>query len=204
MLDFDKKIESKHFTLRALQNNDFEALKAITKDKQMWYYFTSDLSSESELKQWVKEAVQDHKNKKSLPFVIIENKSGQIVGSTRIANISVKDSRIEIGWTWIAKNHQSIGVNKHVTQMLFDYLFTETSTLRIEFKTDVLNIPARKALQKLGLIEEGILRSHTLMTNNRRRDTIFYSILKEEWLKKKQQDTAMHISNSDLNNKTQV
>ena len=55
---------------------------------------------------------------------------------------------------------------------------------KIEFKTDVLNIPARKGMQKVGLVEEGVLRSHTLMTNNRRRDTIYYSILRKEWKNK--------------------
>ena len=69
-------------------------------------------------------------------------------------------------------------------KLLFEYLFSETDTLRIEFKTDVLNIPAKKAMEKVGLIKEGVLRSHTLMTNNRRRDTLYYSILKDEWNKK--------------------
>jgi RimJ/RimL family protein N-acetyltransferase len=49
----------------------------------------------------------------------------------------------------------------------------------------VLNLQARKALEKIGAVEEGILRSHTLMPHNRRRDTIFYSILKNEWLELK-------------------
>jgi len=52
---------------------------------------------------------------------------------------------------------------------------------RVEFKTDVLNMPARKALLKFGAKEEGVLRSHTLMNHNRRRDTIYYSVLKSEW-----------------------
>jgi RimJ/RimL family protein N-acetyltransferase len=60
--------------------------------------------------------------------------------------------------------------------------------MRVECKTDVLNIPARKALVKINMTEEGILRSHTLMTNNRRRDTIYYSILKSEWPKIKVQN----------------
>jgi RimJ/RimL family protein N-acetyltransferase len=54
---------------------------------------------------------------------------------------------------------------------------------RVEIKTDVLNLPARKALQKIGAVEEGILRSHTLMTHGRRRDTIYYSFLEGEWEK---------------------
>ena len=68
---------------------------------------------------------------------------------------------------------------------MLQYAFESLNLERVEFKTDVLNLQARKALKKIGAIEEGILRSHTLMTNNRRRDTIYYSILKNEWLQMK-------------------
>jgi RimJ/RimL family protein N-acetyltransferase len=64
---------------------------------------------------------------------------------------------------------------------MFQYCFEELDFVRVECKTDVLNIPARNALTRMNMTEEGILRSHTLMTNNRRRDTIFYSILQSEW-----------------------
>ena len=61
------------------------------------------------------------------------------------------------------------------------YCFEECEAVRVEFKTDVLNLPARKALKKIGIVEEGVLRSHTQMIRNRRRDTIFYSVLASEW-----------------------
>ncbi len=66
--------------------------------------------------------------------------------------------------------------------LMLNYAFKELGMLRVEFKTDVLNLPARKALLRLGATEEGVLRSHTLMTHGRRRDTIYYSFLKGEVL----------------------
>jgi RimJ/RimL family protein N-acetyltransferase len=65
--------------------------------------------------------------------------------------------------------------------LMLQYDFEELEMLRVEFKNDVLNLPARKALLRLGATEEGILRSHTLMTKGRRRDTIYYSFLRGEW-----------------------
>lgn len=183
MLNFNKTIESERVILRPIKKEDFEEMKNLTTDPNMWYYFTSDLSVETELKNWVAQALKELENKQSLPFSILDLENNKIIGSTRISNISSRDKRVEIGWTWIAKAFQGTGINGHVKKLLFKFLFKETETVRIEFKTDVLNIPARKGLQKAGLTEEGVLRSHTLMTNNRRRDTIFYSILKEEWLK---------------------
>ncbi|MFV0564364.1 MAG: GNAT family N-acetyltransferase [Flavobacteriaceae bacterium] len=182
MITFNKIIKSESVILRPIKREDFEEMKLLTTDKNMWYYFTADLSNETELKNWINQAVTELENKQSLPFSILNIKNNSIIGTTRISNISKKNGRVEIGWTWIAKPFQGTGINSHVKKLLFKFLFEETNVIRIEFKTDVLNIPARKGLIKSGLTEEGILRSHTLMTNNRRRDTIFYSILKSEWL----------------------
>lgn len=181
MLQFDKVIQSEKVILRPMKLEDFEEMQIHTSDPQMWYYYPINLAPLESLKKWIQLAIYELENKISLPFTIIDKNNNKIIGATRIFNLSPRDRRVEIGWTWIAKNYQGTGINGHVKKLLFHYLFTETDTYRIEFKTDVLNIPARKALSKVGLIEEGILRSHTLMVNNRRRDTIYYSILKEEW-----------------------
>ncbi len=185
ILDFEKNIHSEKVILRPKNVNYFDKMKVLTNDTEMWYYFTADLSNEQILKNWIESAISELKDKKSLPFTIIDPTNDNIIGTTRIGNISETNNRVEIGWTWIAKKYQGTGINGHVKKKLFEYLFVETSTLRIEFKTDVLNIPARKAMEKVGLIKEGILRSHTLMTNDRRRDTLYYSLLKNEWLTKK-------------------
>ena len=185
MIDFEKIIRSGKVLLRPMQLNDFEGMVDLTTDSEMWYYFTTDLSDEKILKKWIENAVNELDEKKSLPYTIVNPKNGEIIGTTRIGNISIINNRVEIGWTWIAKKYQGTGINQHVKKLLFDYLFNETDTWRIEFKTDVLNTPARKAMEKVGLTKEGILRSHTLMANNRRRDTLYYSILKNEWIHKK-------------------
>jgi len=184
MLDFNKIIHSDRVLLRPIELNDFEQMKNLTKDSQMWYYFTADLSNEKTLKNWIESAVIDLKEHRSLPFTITDAITNEIIGTTRIGNLTEVHNRVEIGWTWISKKYQGTGINGHVKNLLFEFLFNETKTLRIEFKTDVLNIPARKGMQKVGLVEEGVLRSHTLMTNNRRRDTIYYSILRKEWKNK--------------------
>jgi RimJ/RimL family protein N-acetyltransferase len=129
------------------------------------------------LQDWTKAAFQKHR----LQFILIEKQTGFPLGTSAFGNISERDSRLEIGWTWLAKNYQGQGINKRMKNMMFTYCFDQLKLERVEFKTDVLNIQARKSLTNIGATEEGILRSHTLMTNNRRRDTIYYSILKSEW-----------------------
>ncbi len=186
MINFNIRLKSDKVLLRPISLKDFEEMKTVTNDKEMWTYFTTDLSVENELKEWVKAAVEENGKKVRLAFSIIELNTNKIIGSTSIGNISKTDQRVEIGWTWLAKEYQSKGYNSTVKYMLLKYCFETLALKRVEFKTDVLNIAARKALTKIGAVEEGVLRSHTLMVKNRRRDTIYYSVLTDEWDKIKE------------------
>ncbi|MFI2743320.1 GNAT family N-acetyltransferase [Zhouia sp. PK063] len=181
MINVDITFETPDIELRPLCLNDSAACHTITKNQDLWYYFTSDLSTLESFHIWVEKAVTEMKQQKRLAFAVIYKPTQQLIGSTSIANISIHDKRVEIGFTWLAKQFHGTGLNRKVKYILLQYCFEELHCERVEFKTDVLNIPARNALKKLGATEEGVLRSHTLMTNNRRRDTIYYSILLHEW-----------------------
>jgi RimJ/RimL family protein N-acetyltransferase len=181
MIDFDMVLESENVMLRPIKKEDIDAFIGLTKDRSMWVYFTSDLSIAMELIKWVDSAIEETSCKKRLAFTIIDKEKNEIVGSTSFGNISDYDKRVEIGWTWIAKNYQGKGINNQIKYLMLKYCFENCDFERVELKTDVLNIPAKKALTRIGAIEEGILRSHTLMINNRRRDTIYYSVIKSEW-----------------------
>jgi len=181
MLDFNLILETLKVRIRPLNADDYKSFLRITNDESMWIYFTYDLSVESELKAWIGIALEDLKKRNRLAFTIVEKATGNPIGSTSFGNISYRDKRIEIGWTWISREFQGKGVNNDIKYLMLKYIFETVGFERAEIKTDVLNLPARKALQRIGAKEEGILRSHTLMTHGRRRDTIYYSILRSEW-----------------------
>ena len=100
---------------------------------------------------------------------------------TSFGNISTKDRRLEIGWTWIDKESQGTGLNKYCKHLMLSHAFEKLIMQRVEFKTDNRNNQSKKAIEKIGGTFEGILRSHTLMLDGYRRDTAYYSILKNEW-----------------------
>jgi len=181
MIDFELILQSDKVLLRPLLIEDFDQLAGLANDQSMWVYFTSNLSDRVVLRNWMEDAILQKENKTRLPLVIIDKSSDKIAGSTSFGNISYHDKRVEIGWTWLGKEYQGKGLNDQIKYLMINYCFEVMNFERVEFKTDVLNIPARKALSRLGMTEEGVLRSHTLMTNSRRRDTIFYSVLKFEW-----------------------
>lgn len=167
--------------LRPVQSGDYHDFKKITDDPDLWYYFTTDLSESELLKQWVDIAMADWDAGRRMAFTIVERSTGKIAGSTSLGSFSDRDARAEIGWTWIGKSFQGKGINDQSKLLLMEYCFDTLGLERVEIKTDVLNHYARKALKRMGIIEEGILRSHTLVAHGRRRDTIYYSVLKSEW-----------------------
>lgn len=177
MIDFNLRLESKEILVRPIEETDLEKFLNLTGDPDMWRFFTHDLSSIEGLEKWAAPAFQ----KKRLQFTVIDKSKEKILGSTAFGNISERDQRLEIGWTWLGKDYQGIGINAKIKCLLLTYCFETLELERVEFKTDVLNIQARQSLSNINAIEEGVLRSHTLMTNGRRRDTIFFSILKNEW-----------------------
>ncbi|MFD2247046.1 GNAT family N-acetyltransferase [Pontibacter ruber] len=182
-MDFNKHIvlEDERVQLRPYQPADLQALKSIALDEDTWRYTVTRISNEQELAQWEEAAQQDREAERRYTFVIIDKATGKLAGSTSYGNISVADKRLEIGWTWLAKDYRGSGLNRHCKFLLLSFAFEVLQYERVELKTDVLNLRSRRAMQKIGATEEGVLRSHTLMYDGRRRDTIYYSILRPEW-----------------------
>ncbi|WP_033423267.1 GNAT family N-acetyltransferase [Geopsychrobacter electrodiphilus] len=181
MIDFNRILQAEDVLLRPISREDAASFKALTREEPMWTYFTSDLSLENELDEWINSALKQLEEQSRLAFSIIDKSIGKIVGSTSFGNISRRDQRIEIGWTWLGQEYLGQGLNDQAKYLMIKHCFEDLDVERVEFKTDVLNAPARRALTRIGMVEEGILRSHTLMTHGRRRDTVFYSLLRAEW-----------------------
>ena len=182
MIPADLILETNSAILRPLNVNDYASfLRLAQQDADMWYYFSFNLGDEKQLQKWFEIAFADKAANTRRPFTIIDKHTGQISGSSSLGNISMHDLRAEIGWSWLGKEFRSTGLNKHAKFAMMRYAFDELNFERVEFKTDVQNARARKGLQNIGGVEEGILRSHMTMWNDRRRTSIYYSVLKNEW-----------------------
>lgn len=182
MIPEDLQLETSRVILRPIREEDYDRfLQLAQPDPDMWYYFSLNLGDPKQLQRWMEMAFADKKNGTRRAFTIIDKASGVIAGSSSIGNISEHDLRFEIGWSWLGPEFRSTGINKHAKFAMMRYGFEELNFERIEFKTDVQNARARQGLRNVGGVEEGILRSHMTMWNNRRRTSIFYSVLKNEW-----------------------
>lgn len=104
-----------------------------------------------------------------------------MIGSTRFGNISARDRRVEIGWTWLGRAWQRTPANTEAKLLMLRHAFEAMGCIRVELKTDALNQRSREAILRLGAREEGTLRRHAITDAGRVRDTVYFSILADEW-----------------------
>jgi RimJ/RimL family protein N-acetyltransferase len=156
-------------------------LSEVGLDPEIWRYTIAMIRTPEEMRDYMESALELQRGGTSLPFATIERSSGRVVGSTRFGNYDPTNRRIEIGWTWLARPWQRTTINTEAKYLMLTHAFEKLHCVRVELKTDVLNTPSRKAMLRIGAKEEGVLRKHTLMWTGRYRDSIYYSILDEEW-----------------------
>ncbi|MFL5811507.1 MAG: GNAT family N-acetyltransferase, partial [Flavisolibacter sp.] len=181
MIPKELTLETKRVLLRPIQESDFADFHRLSQDEDMWKYFSLNLANEEQLKKWMSMAFHEIQMNTRRAFTIVEKATGKIAGSSSMGNISMHDLRLEIGWSWLGSEFRSSGLNLHAKYSMMKYAFEEIDFERVEFKTDVLNERAKKGLRKVGGKEEGVLRSHMTMWNNRRRDSIYFSVIRNEW-----------------------
>jgi RimJ/RimL family protein N-acetyltransferase len=173
-------------------------LSAVGLDPEIWRYTLVVVQTPAEMRSYVEEALKLQQGGTTLPFVTIERSSGRVVGSTRFGNYDAANRRIEIGWTWIAPQWQRTAINTEAKYLMLSHAFEKLGCVRVELKTDVLNMPSRKAMLRIGAKEEGVLRKHSLVWNGRYRDSIYYSILDDEWPGVKQELQRMLTGRTTL------
>ena len=184
--DTDIELSNERAIVRPLKADDLHHLLPVaTKHKDLIQYSPTLVYNEALLQQYISDAMRDRQIKFRYAFIIYDKLRQQYAGSTSFANIANKDGRVEIGYTWIGKDFQGTGLNAAVKQLLLSYAFDTLQFERVEFKTDERNLTSRKAIEKLGAVYEGCLRHHMLMPDGFRRNSVYYSILKNEWDLKK-------------------
>jgi RimJ/RimL family protein N-acetyltransferase len=185
---FDEEIilENNFALLRPINKADIDNLLAIAiKDKDLLQFSPVPVYTKSLLKEYIDKAVDNRLNKSRYTFIVFDKIQNAYAGSTAFLNVSNPDDRLEIGATWYGKEFQRTGLNRNCKYLLLQYAFDNLEAERVEFKTDERNSASRKAIEKIGGQFEGILRRHTLMYDGFRRNTVYYSILRSEWSKLK-------------------
>jgi RimJ/RimL family protein N-acetyltransferase len=167
--------------LRPVVAADRDALRAIALDPRIWRWFVIRGGTEADFQALFDGMLTDHAHGRRTVFVVVDRRSGRVAGSSSYGNLSEADRRLEIGWSWLGVEFQGSGLNRHVKRLLLDHAFGTLAAERVEFKTDERNVRARRALCNIGAVEEGILRSYNPMPDGRRRNAVYYSVVRQEW-----------------------
>lgn len=168
-------------TLVPLTVDHVDALTEIGLDPDIWRWMPYRVCDRAGMRAFVEESLDEWRTGSTVPFVTTLRESGQVVGATRFLNIARAHRRVEIGGTWIAPAWQRSRVNSEAKYLMLRYAFEHWECRRVEFKTNALNTKSRDAIRRLGAKEEGILRKHLVQEDGSSRDSVYFSILDEEW-----------------------
>jgi len=174
-------LENSRVRLRPLEASDFEALKAIAFDAELWRYTLTRGDDAVSLAAYLRQALEAREQGLRYPFTIVDRATGQLAGSTSYYNVVEAEQRLSIGYTWVGREFQRTGLNRACKHLLLSHAFGQLGCERVELETDSRNQPSRTAMARMGATEEGTLRSHRLTQGNIRRDTVIFSIIKPEW-----------------------
>ena len=158
------------------------ALAAIGAGKEFWNFMVyGKMEDEEDMAGWVRDILSRAENGTDLPFVAIHLESGRVAGATRYLNIMPNDKGLEVGGTWYGLDFQRTAVNTECKYLLFTHAFEKLGCVRVQIKTDSLNLRSQKAIERIGAVKEGVLRNHMILPNGRIRHSVYYSILDSEW-----------------------
>jgi RimJ/RimL family protein N-acetyltransferase len=153
------------------------------------------MKAREDFERLVDKAFSEQERGESVVFATVERATGRTIGSTRFMNIDRANRRVEIGSTWIAKPWQRTAVNTEAKYLMLRHAFEVWGCARVELKTDALNEKSRNAILRIGAKEEGTLRRHVVTWTGRIRDSVYFSILDNEWpVVKKRLETRLSQS----------
>lgn len=174
-------LEGAHVRLEPLAKSHLAGLAEAGLDEELWKWIPIPVRTHHEMAAYIETALDEQERGVALPFAIVEKATGRVIGSTRYGNIDRGHHRVEIGWTWVARDWQRTAVNTEAKYLLLKHAFETLGCMRVELKTDSLNERSRAAILRLGAREEGIFRNHMITASGRIRHTVYFSIIDSEW-----------------------
>jgi RimJ/RimL family protein N-acetyltransferase len=175
------QLEGHGVRLEPLSLEHEAGLKAAAADGQLWELFFTSVPEPHQVSSYISDALEKQKQGEMLPWAVRDLKSGQIVGSTRYHDIIAAADRVEIGYTWYAQRCQRSHVNTACKLLLFTHGFEKLGCKVVGLRTDNFNFRSQKAIEALGAKQDGVIRHHWPRRDGSIRDTVMYSVLKDEW-----------------------
>jgi N-acetyltransferase len=130
---------------------------------------------------WVHRLLDIQSRDQGTTYVVRRQADRRLVGSSSFFNVDAANRRLEIGHTWYSGSVRRTGINSETKLVMLGHAFDVLGCVAVEFRTHFFNRASRAAIERLGAKQDGVLRSHQLLPDGSRRDTVVYSILDIEW-----------------------
>jgi RimJ/RimL family protein N-acetyltransferase len=170
-----------HAQLEPLSMAHHDGLVEAVRDGEIWKLWYTAVPSPEGMRAEIERRLGLQQAGSMLPWTVRSLATGKIAGMTTYMNIDAKYRRVEIGSTWYAKSAQRTALNTECKLMLLTHAFEKLACIAVEFRTGFFNHASRKAIERLGAKQDGILRSHQLYSDGTLRDTVVFSIIAAEW-----------------------
>jgi len=174
-------LTGRHAALEPLTYAHQDALAAAVRDGELWKLWYTSVPSPEGMRAEIERRLGLQQAGSMLPFAVRSLASGKIVGMTTYMNIDANHRRVEIGSTWYARSAQRTPLNTECKLMLLTHAFESLDCIAVEFRTAFFNYPSRRAIERLGAKQDGILRNHQRYADGSLRDTVVFSIVAHEW-----------------------
>ncbi|HLX28589.1 MAG TPA: GNAT family protein [Casimicrobiaceae bacterium] len=175
-------LRGRYATVEPLARSNEEGIRAAAADGELWRLWYTSVPAPDKTSHWLDLALDMREKQGAMPFVVRDNASGDVIGSTRYFNVDAQNRRLEIGHTWYAKRAQRTAINTECKLLLLTHAFETLHCIAVEFRTHWFNHASRAAIARLGAKQDGVLRNHLLLPDGSRRDTVVFSIIDGEWL----------------------
>ncbi len=153
----------------------------LGRDEDVWRWLVDPPGGEAGMTRFIEGALAERGRGDRFPFVVVELSSGRAVGSSSFLDIVPEHRRTEIGWTFYARRVWRSAVNTESKLLLLGHAFDDLGYERVALKTHHRNERSQAAIARLGATREGVLRHHMVDRYGGWRDSVYYSILSEEW-----------------------
>lgn len=174
-------LEGRHVRLEPLDLRHADELLALADPSIFAWMPVDPCASREAMLAWIDAAQRPCPDGPQVPFAVIDRLTGRVCGSTRYLAMCPEHRRLEIGWTWYGIRYRGTAVNAECKLLLLARAFEVLGCNRVEFKTDHMNTRSQAAIERLGAMREGVFRRHRVRRDGTLRDTVWYSIIREEW-----------------------
>ena len=156
-------------------------LAAAAADGELWKLRITSVPEPEETRSYIEAALLGREQGHRFAFAVLDDASGQILGTTSYHDIVPAVRRLEIGYTWYAKSVQRTHVNTSAKLLMMAHAFGTLGCHVVGWRTDNFNFASQRAIERLGAKKDGVLRGHALRRDGTIRDTVMYSMRSGEW-----------------------